>query len=179
MNPLSSFGSLSFYSSFPSWSGYGRAASLQGSTLGGNLGSEALLSGRGASSSAQNIAGNRRVMGKDDLGTEECQTCKNRKYQDGSNDPGVSFKTPTKLSPEEAAYAVRAHEYEHVAHARAKAQASEDTEILSQTVTYHTEVCPECGRTFIAGGNTETVFRTTKNMEPEAIEKGRFIDVRA
>ena len=27
----------------------------------------------------------------------ECQTCKERKYQDGSNDPGVSFKTPTKM----------------------------------------------------------------------------------
>ena len=44
-----------------------------------------------------------------DVDTYECQTCKNRKYQDGSNDPSVSFKTPTKLSPDKAAYAVRSH----------------------------------------------------------------------
>ena len=135
--------------------------------------------GNTAIPSSQTPGGNQKVSGKGDFGAEECQTCKNRKYQDGSNDPGVSFKTPTKLSPEEASYAVRAHESEHVAHARAKAQSSEDTEILSQSVTYRTGVCPECGKTFIAGGNTQTVFRTTKNMEPEAIEKGRFIDVRA
>lgn len=35
----------------------------------------------------------------------ECQTCKERKYQDGSNDPGVSFKTPASISPERAASA--------------------------------------------------------------------------
>lgn len=34
------------------------------------------------------------------LGLEECQTCKNRKYQDGSNDPGVSFKAATHVAPE-------------------------------------------------------------------------------
>ena len=39
----------------------------------------------------------------------ECQTCKERKYQDGSNDPGVSFKTPTNVAPEQAAAAVRGH----------------------------------------------------------------------
>lgn len=30
----------------------------------------------------------------------ECQTCKNRRYQDGSDDPGVSFKTAGKINPE-------------------------------------------------------------------------------
>ena len=37
----------------------------------------------------------------------ECQTCKERKYQDGSDDPGVSFKTPTQIAPEQAASVVR------------------------------------------------------------------------
>ena len=31
----------------------------------------------------------------------ECQTCKNRRYQDGSNEM-VSFKSPGKIRPEEA-----------------------------------------------------------------------------
>ena len=74
--------------------------------------------------------GSRKIPGKrePDLDTYECQTCKNRKYVDGSNDPGVSFKTPTHLNPETAAYAIRSHEGEHVSHARAKAQ-KEDQEI--------------------------------------------------
>ena len=36
-------------------------------------------------------------------GTEkECQTCKNRKYQDGSDEANVSFKTAQHISPEAA-----------------------------------------------------------------------------
>lgn len=112
-----------------------------------------------------------------DYDTYECQTCKNRKYQDGSNDPSVSFKTPTKLSPERAAYAVRSHEMEHVAHAKAKAL-KEDQEIVSQSVTYHTGICPECGRTYIAGGNTRTVFRSSPEIpEAEPVKKGAYIDI--
>ena len=49
----------------------------------------------------------------------ECQTCKNRKYQDGSDDPGVSFKTASKIAPETAASVVRGHEMEHVYRNRA------------------------------------------------------------
>ena len=30
----------------------------------------------------------------------ECETCKNRKYVDGSNESDVSFKSPTHVSPE-------------------------------------------------------------------------------
>ena len=47
----------------------------------------------------------------------ECQTCKERKYQDGSDDPGVSFKTPTSIAPEQAAAAVRGHENEQIGRA--------------------------------------------------------------
>ena len=32
----------------------------------------------------------------------ECQTCKNRKYGDGSNEPDVSFKTPGKIAAGES-----------------------------------------------------------------------------
>lgn len=117
------------------------------------------------------------VFGKPDYDTYECQTCKNRTYQDGSNDLGVSFKTPTRLTPEKAAYAVRAHESEHVARAWAQAQ-REDKEIVSQSVTYRTGVCPECGKTYIAGGNTQTVFRSApETYDKEPAKKGQYLDV--
>lgn len=108
--------------------------------------------------------------------TYECQTCKNRKYQDGSDDPGVSFKTPTRIRPENAAYAIRSHEGEHVSHARAKAQ-REDQKILSQSVTYHTAICPECGRTYLSGGTTRTVFQSEQEPYKENTEqKGQYLD---
>ena len=52
--------------------------------------------------------------------SEECQTCKNRKYQDGS-DEMVSFKSAAHVSPQAAAGRVRAHEGEHVSNAYDKA----------------------------------------------------------
>ena len=52
--------------------------------------------------------------------SEECQTCKNRKYQDGS-DEMVSFKSAAHISPQAAAGRVRAHEGEHVSNAYDKA----------------------------------------------------------
>ena len=90
----------------------------------------------------------------------ECQTCKERKYQDGSDDPGVSFKTPTQIAPEQAASAVRGHEQEHVVRERAKAQ-REDREVVSQSVTLHTAICPECGKAYISGGTTRTTTQGT------------------
>lgn len=50
----------------------------------------------------------------------ECQTCKERKYQDGS-DEMVSFKSAAHISPEASASTVRAHEQEHVSNAYRKA----------------------------------------------------------
>ncbi len=117
--------------------------------------------------------GNPAVSGRFD--SYECQTCKNRKYQDGSNDPGVSFKTPTHLSPQAAPAAIRAHEGEHVSHARSRAQ-QEDQEIVSQSVTYHTAICPECGTPYMSGGTTRTTFRSSADFYDNAEEKGRYLD---
>lgn len=90
---------------------------------------------------------------------EKCETCENRKYQDGSTDPGVSFKTPGKINPDAAASVVRSHEMEHVFHEQA--QASRDgREVVSQSVVLHTGICPECGRVYISGGTTRTVTRS-------------------
>lgn len=93
----------------------------------------------------------------------ECQTCKERKYQDGSNDPGVSFKTPTNVAPEQAAAAVRGHEQEHVAREQAAAR-REGREVVSQSVTYHTAICPECGKTYVSGGTTRTSTRAVQEQ---------------
>lgn len=89
----------------------------------------------------------------------ECQTCENRKYQDGSDDPGVSFKTAAKVGPEGAAAAVRGHEYEHVYRNQAKA-AQEGKEIVYQNVRIKTAICPECGKSYVSGGETTTVTKS-------------------
>lgn len=96
----------------------------------------------------------------------ECQTCKERKYQDGSDDPGVSFKTPTKIAPEQAAAAVRGHENEHVVREQGKAQ-REDRKVVSQSVTYHTAICPECGKAYVSGGTTETVTKANTDQQAQ------------
>lgn len=87
----------------------------------------------------------------------KCETCENRKYQDGSDDPGVSFKTASKVNGNAEA-AVRAHEYEHVSHNQAEA-VREDKEIVYQSVRIKHGICPECGASYVAGGETVTVTR--------------------
>ena len=94
----------------------------------------------------------------------ECQTCKNRKYQDGSDDPGVSFKTATNIAPEQAASAVRGHEQEHVVREQAKAQ-REDRRVVSQSVSIHTAICPECGDVYVSGGTTRTTTKANPQQE--------------
>ena len=87
----------------------------------------------------------------------ECQTCKNRKYQDGS-DEMVSFKSAAHISPESAPSAVRAHEGEHVSNAYKKA-AMNNGKVIQASVAIHTAVCPECGRVYVSGGTTTTKIK--------------------
>lgn len=94
----------------------------------------------------------------------ECETCKNRKYKDGS-DEMVSFKSPQHVSPESAASAVRAHEQEHVSNAYKKA-ATENGKVISASVSIHTAVCPECGRTYVSGGTTHTQIKYFNEDNP-------------
>lgn len=94
----------------------------------------------------------------------ECQTCKNRKYSDVSDDAGVSFQTPTKVAPEQAASAVMGHEQEHVVRNQAKAE-REDKKIVSQSVTLHNAICPECGQPYVSGGTTRTVTKNDNSGE--------------
>ncbi len=94
----------------------------------------------------------------------ECQTCKNRKYQDGS-DEMVSFKSPAHISPQKAPAAVRAHEQEHVTNAYSKA-ATNNGRVLSASVSIHTSVCPECGRSYVSGGTTRTQIKYYNEDNP-------------
>lgn len=94
----------------------------------------------------------------------ECQTCKERKYQDESDDPGVSYQTPTNIAPEQAAAAVRGHEQEHVTREQAQAQ-RDGREVVSQSVTMHTAICPECGKVYVSGGTTRTTTRAAQTAE--------------
>ena len=94
----------------------------------------------------------------------ECETCKQRKYQDGSNEM-VSFKTAQHMSPTEAASRVRAHEQEHVANAYDKA-AQDGGKVLQASVAIHTAICPECGTTYVSGGTTSTKIKYSDESNP-------------
>lgn len=99
-----------------------------------------------------------------DYSTGECETCKNRRYQDGSNE-NVSFKSATHISPQAAGAAVRSHEGEHVSNAYSKA-AEDNGVVVRASVAIHTSVCPECGRTYVSGGTTTTQIKYFNEENP-------------
>lgn len=94
----------------------------------------------------------------------ECETCKNRKYQDGS-DEMVSFKSATHISPSAAGAAVRSHEQEHVSNAY-KDAAMNNGKVLRASVSIHTSICPECGRSYVSGGTTNTQIKYYNEENP-------------
>ncbi len=94
----------------------------------------------------------------------ECETCKRRKYQDGSNEM-VSFKAAGHIDPNNAASVVMSHEQEHVSNAYQKAEL-DNGEVVRASVRLKTDVCPECGRTYISGGETSTQIRYYNEDNP-------------
>lgn len=133
-----------------------------------------------------NMTGGRGMTADKTAAASECQTCKNRKYQDGSNE-NVSFKSPTHVSPNAAGSAVRAHEGEHVSNAYTKA-AQNNGKVIRASVTLHTAVCPECGRVYVSGGTTNTAIKYgnednpyVKNLKAQQEDalKGRYVDAAA
>lgn len=101
----------------------------------------------------------------------ECQTCKNRKYVDGSDEGDVSFKAPGHIDPGQSYATVMAHEQEHMANARQKTAGS-DARLISASISLKFSVCPECGRTYVAGGTTNTTIEYSKS---NPYDKGRKI----
>lgn len=130
-----------------------------------------------------NMTSEEQAAGKvQSTGKTECQTCKERKYQDGS-DEMVSFKSAAHISPEAAGTRVRAHEQEHVSNAYKKAEKG-NGKVLMASVRIHTSVCPECGRSYVSGGTTATKIqykqdnpydKNTKALQAEAF-KGNHVD---
>ena len=94
----------------------------------------------------------------------ECETCKNRKYQDGS-DEMVSFKSAAHISPAASASRVRAHEQEHVNNAYSKA-AQNNGKVLSASVSLKSAICPECGQSYVSGGTTTTQIKYSDESNP-------------
>lgn len=94
----------------------------------------------------------------------ECETCKNRKYKDGSNEM-VSFKNATHIAPAAVSTRVRAHEQEHVSNAYKKAEQN-NGKVVQASVQIHTAVCPECGRTYVSGGTTTTQIKYYNEDNP-------------
>lgn len=95
---------------------------------------------------------------------EECETCANRKYQDGS-DEMVSFKSASHISPEASMSRVMAHEQEHVTNAYSKA-AQKNGHVVSANVSLKSAICPECGRSYVAGGVTSTQIKYYNEENP-------------
>lgn len=94
----------------------------------------------------------------------QCETCRNRKYQDGS-DEMVSFKSAAHISPQASASRVMAHEQEHVSNAYKKA-AQNNGKVISANVSLKTAICPECGRSYVSGGTTSTQIRYSNESNP-------------
>ena len=117
------------------------------------------------------MTGNRALEALDPQGA--CETCKNRKYVDQSDDASVSFQTPTSISPSMAGAAVAAHEQEHVRNEQARAQ-RDGREIVNQSVTLTYATCPECGKHYVSGGTTRTtsVSKSDSEESEEAPEIG-------
>lgn len=101
----------------------------------------------------------------------ECKTCKSRKYVDGSEEADVSFKAPGHISPGQSYATVMSHEQEHVANARQKAS-GKNARLLSATVSLKMAVCPECGRSYVAGGVTNTRIEYS---EENPYDRGRKV----
>ncbi|MEY8331843.1 hypothetical protein AALB53_01770 [Lachnospiraceae bacterium 47-T17] len=136
----------------------------------GNYGSYGMSAGYGsygtygAANAGKSTAPDEQVKPGRKSSPGECDTCKQRKYQDGSNEGDVSFKTPGHISPQASAAAVRAHEQEHVGNAYEKA-AKEGGKVRSATVSLRTEICPECGTSYVAGGETRTAISYPKETQ--------------
>jgi hypothetical protein len=101
-------------------------------------------------------------------GKIECQTCASRQYQDESTDAGVSFKSPAHIAPENAAAIVQSHEQEHIVNAQSES-VQDNTEIVSQSVQLFSSICPECGRSYISGGQVSTRAVKSQQASPKGI----------
>ena len=160
---IGGYGAYNYYNAYKasaSLAGYGNATGIT------NAGTD--------NSIIKNPGGSKEVLPGKRVSQAECETCNNRKYQDGSNESNVSFKAAAHISPESAGSAVRAHEGEHVSNAYKKA-AEGNGKVLQASVRLKTAVCPECGRSYVAGGETTTKIQYSNEENPyqKALKKAQ------
>ena len=77
----------------------------------------------------------------------------------------VSFKAPGHIAPNNAAAVVLGHEQEHVSNAYNKAR-NNNGHVERATVRLKTDICPECGRSYISGGETNTQIKYYNEDNP-------------
>ena len=82
----------------------------------------------------------------------------------------------THIDPSGAASKVMAHEQEHVLNAYRKAS-SKDGEVINATVTVKTAVCPECGRSYVSGGVTNTAIKYPATQYGQNQKKADYADI--
>ena len=123
--------------------------------------------GNAESSGTGNVAvkDNSDISKKNESAPHECETCKHRKYQDDSNEGNVSFQSAAHIAPQAAAAVVRSHEGEHVFNAYHEAS-QQNAKVVNASVSIHTSVCPECGRTYVSGGTTNTQIKYYNESNP-------------
>ncbi len=142
--------------------GYGSYGSVNSYT---NLGTEKVAEAiKAEGGNVSRAAGFTSEKAAKRAGVIECETCANRKYQDGS-DEQVSFKSAQHVAPEAAAARVRGHEQEHVSNAYDKAK-EDGGKVLNASVAIHTAICPECGKTYVSGGTTTTQIKYPNEDNP-------------
>ncbi len=166
-----------------SFGSYGVWGIGPGMSTGRSIGAENAAGAVGASGNVDAAEGKKPVVNPGESTTvqpgkrvspAECQTCKERKYQDGS-DEMVSFKSAQHISPTEAGNRVRAHEQEHVANAYEKAE-QKGGKVLQASVSIHTAICPECGRTYVSGGETNTKIQYSNEEESPYMKARKKMD---
>ena len=59
---------------------------------------------------------------------------------------------------------------EHVSNAYTKASQN-NGKVISASVSIHTSVCPECGRTYVSGGTTNTMIKYPNESNPYQQER--------
>lgn len=177
LSPLDNYNHFSNYGNLGNYGVFGNYGNSRGSMAGAGSAQSAVGGDSASSNGASSVKApgqkeasddfTRRIPGQRRPGKGpggECETCKNRKYQDGS-DEMVSFKTPQHVSPESAGARVRAHEQEHVSNAYSKA-AKNNGKVIRASVTIHTAICPECGRSYVSGGTTDTQIKYYNEDNP-------------
>ncbi|MBQ8955812.1 MAG: hypothetical protein IJ075_02485 [Lachnospiraceae bacterium] len=163
ISPISGSGSFGTYGVWGMGPGMSKGSDIGAENAAGAIGASGAVGAAEEKKPIVNPGESTEIQPGKKVSPAECETCKERKYQDGS-DEMVSFKSAQHISPTEAGNRVRAHEQEHVMNAYEKAE-EKGGKVLQASVSIHTAICPECGRTYVSGGETNTKIEYSHEEE--------------